>query len=278
MLLFLLTVILPFSLLHTAEFRSFADSMRLYRSEYVVKTQQLTDWQYAQELFNKCIQNEPKSNSDIPKIFHFIWLGNKPLTKEMQEYIASWKKHHPDWEFKLWKDTDVEKFGLKNKYLYTHSTNMGKRSDIARYEILYRYGGVYVDTDFECFAPITPICQKTNFFAALDDAAASLYCFNGIIGTQPRHPILRACINKLTSHSLRNESANAILQQTGPEFFTAVIKQYWKAEVNILLLPYSYLIALPRELAALPREKKLKYITPITFAMHHWHGSWLPGR
>ncbi|GAI63343.1 unnamed protein product, partial [marine sediment metagenome] len=86
----------------------------------------------------------------IPKIIHQIWLGS-PFPEKYAYFQSTWQLHHPDWEYKLWTEKEIEEFGLTNKAAYDESTNYGQKSDIARYEILYRIGGLYVDTDFECF-------------------------------------------------------------------------------------------------------------------------------
>ena len=42
-----------------------------------------------------------------------------------------------------------------------------ERSDIIRLEVLFRFGGVYVDTDVECLRPIDPLLREgADFFAA----------------------------------------------------------------------------------------------------------------
>ena len=38
----------------------------------------------------------------IPKIIHYCWLSNEPFPDDVQAYMATWKKHLPDNEFKLW--------------------------------------------------------------------------------------------------------------------------------------------------------------------------------
>ena len=39
---------------------------------------------------------------------------------------------------------------LKNQKAYSMAKNWGMKSDILRYEILQKFGGVYIDTDYEC--------------------------------------------------------------------------------------------------------------------------------
>ena len=48
----------------------------------------------------------------IPKILHFIWFG---YCEPKSDIISSWHDHNPSYEIKLWRESDVEKFGLENK-------------------------------------------------------------------------------------------------------------------------------------------------------------------
>ena len=73
----------------------------------------------------------------IPKIIHQIWLGSS-LPEKYKRFQQSWKKYHPDWTYILWSEKEIEEFGLKNKKIYDKTKNLGQKSDIARYEILYR--------------------------------------------------------------------------------------------------------------------------------------------
>jgi len=85
----------------------------------------------------------------IPKIIHQIWIGG-PVPQEFKDFMQSWRDAHPDWEYRLWTDEDVKTFGLYNQTFYDRSDNYGVKSDILKWEIIYRYGGLYVDTDYEC--------------------------------------------------------------------------------------------------------------------------------
>jgi mannosyltransferase OCH1-like enzyme len=42
---------------------------------------------------------------------------------------------------------------------FDRASNFGEKSDIWRYEILFRLGGVYVDTDFECVRPFDSLLE-----------------------------------------------------------------------------------------------------------------------
>src|ERR1044071_4358605 len=100
----------------------------------------------------------------IPKLFHQIWIGSD-LPDEFAHYMEGWKQNHPDWEHVLWTDLDVSTLKLKNRDLYNHAEeiaprNVGQfRADLLRYELLFQFGGVYVDADFESLRPIDSLCN-----------------------------------------------------------------------------------------------------------------------
>lgn len=46
------------------------------------------------------------------KKLHYVWLGGKPLPKNVLSCISSWRKHMPDWEIIQWDESnfDIQKF------------------------------------------------------------------------------------------------------------------------------------------------------------------------
>lgn len=101
----------------------------------------------------------------IPKVIHYCWFGGKPIPKEYQRYIESWRQFMPDYEVKEWNegnydvnciDFSKEAYSVK-KYAYV--------SDYARLKILYENGGVYFDTDVEVIHSIDDIVEKGNWMA-----------------------------------------------------------------------------------------------------------------
>jgi len=133
----------------------------------------------------------------IPKVMHHVWDGDLPPL--YQNYLEECKKIHPDWEFKFWSDKDIRKLKLEYQDLYDKSRNYAGRSDIARYEILYRFGGVYRDLDVKCYRPIDDLNHMYDFFAPIEFPTkywqATLN--NGIIGAMPKHPILKSTLDTI---------------------------------------------------------------------------------
>ena len=97
-------------------------------------------------------QNTP--NKPIPKIIHQVWVGKNKIHPECIKAMETWKTMHPDWEYRLWTDDDIEDFEWTNKELFLSIKNPGAKADVWRYEIINKYGGLYVDVDFICLKTI----------------------------------------------------------------------------------------------------------------------------
>ena len=93
----------------------------------------------------------------IPKIIHYIWFGGRPLPELAIKCIESWKRYMPEYEIRCWDESNFD----VNRVPYTREAADAKKwafvSDYARFWILYRYGGVYFDTDVELVKPMNDI-------------------------------------------------------------------------------------------------------------------------
>ena len=90
----------------------------------------------------------------IPHIIHYIWFGGAEKPKVVLECIESWRRFFPGWEIKEWNESNyninkcqymIDAYQLK-KYAFV--------SDYARFDVLYEYGGIYLDVDVEFIKPL----------------------------------------------------------------------------------------------------------------------------
>lgn len=99
----------------------------------------------------------------IPKIVHYCWFGGNPLPESAIKCINSWKKFFPDYEIKEWNEQNFD----VNSIPYTAEAYRAKKyafvSDYARFWILYKYGGLYFDTDVEVIRPMDDIIERGPF-------------------------------------------------------------------------------------------------------------------
>ncbi len=209
----------------------------------------------------------------IPKIIHQIWLGSE-LPEKYKKFQESWRVQHPDWEYKLWTERDIQAFGLTNKKLFDAACNYGEKSDIARYEILYRMGGLYVDTDFECLRPFDVFHHTCNFYAGLT-YGKEVTLFNGLIGCSPGHPILKACIETMQRNAESQDDAISILFRTGPYHLTRCFKSNFTQGGRNIAFPVIYFYPWPNYNRDENKPEQIQsWIKPASFAVHHWESAW----
>src|SRR5678816_3533579 len=85
----------------------------------------------------------------VPRSLHQIWLGPRPVPVNWTE---QWHIKHPRWKYRLWREADIARLGLRNQAAYDLYMEAGTwygAADVARVEILHRFGGVYLDADSE---------------------------------------------------------------------------------------------------------------------------------
>ncbi len=83
----------------------------------------------------------------IPKIIHYVWVGNNPKPKDIKKCMKTWKKHLKDYKIIEWNESNfdisshpfVKKAYEAKKWAYV--------SDYIRMYAIYNYGGIYLDTD-----------------------------------------------------------------------------------------------------------------------------------
>lgn len=235
----------------------------------------LKHWYNTQHFELLTQQKTPK----IPKIIHQIWLSRdnrKTIPEKYLNYLQTWLDLHPDWEYKLWTNNDIEKLNLENKDLYNRAINYGERSDIARYEILWRFGGLYIDTDFQCIKPFDLLHYCYDLYTGIELPAMASFLqhriimANGLIGVRAKHPVMQACINKLRI-SLHEKD---IINRSGPLLFMNAFMQHANKNGNVdIALPAFYFYPTNKETHT--PEQLQQLLQSETFAVHHWCGSWI---
>lgn len=236
-------------------------------------------WKMLENLYSENITNLTYVDNSlkIPKVIHWIWLGS-PLPKRYIELQKTFKELHPSWQVKIWTDQDIEPFKLKNKIAFDAATNFGEKSDIFRYEILERFGGVYCDTDFKCLQSLDLLHYVCEFYTGIAyDREAILY--NGLIGASPHHPIIKKCVDCLIN-TPELKDPDFIMERTGPYYFT---EQFFKVvfgglHKGIVAFPVTFFYPFPNYLRNHLVPENFDTINnlkkPESFTVHHWDSSW----
>ncbi len=101
----------------------------------------------------------------IPKIIHYCWFGNNPLPDKVKKCMESWKKFCPDYKIMRWDESNYD----YNKNQYISDAYKNKKwafvADYARLDVVYQYGGIYLDTDVELIGNIDNLLSNHVFMA-----------------------------------------------------------------------------------------------------------------
>lgn len=231
---------------------------------------------FFKNLYNKnnpC-QIAPNSSPKIPLIIHQIWLGGN-MPDVYKPLIKTWFTFHEGkgWRYKLWTENDIKKLNLYNQDLYDATDNYGMKSDIARYEILYRFGGVYIDTDFECLHALDQLNYLYDFYTGIQPLDSGyLQLGIGLIGAAPGHPILKHAITSMKDDAKKQ----GIPARTGPIHLTlSFVAKAGKEGTTDIAFPAHYFYPLT------VKQKDLDYDTWIAqgaYGVHHWAKSWMPSK
>jgi len=209
----------------------------------------------------------------IPKIIHQIWIG-KEVPKEFLEFQKSWKEHHPDWEYRLWTQHNIPFNELRNYDLIKDSSNLGEVSDLVRLELLYKFGGLYVDMDTECLRAHDILHHAYDFYMCLQPLDSGLVQLaNSPIGSIPGHPILKEMIEEVRRRSFMAEHKKNIPFKTGPVAVTqAFLKKAHKDGFIDMALPTSFMFPLKCKETEIKKETWKKN---GAFSIHYWAKTWL---
>lgn len=100
----------------------------------------------------------------IQRIIHYCWFGRAEKSKLIQKCIASWREKCPDFEIIEWNEDNFD----INICDYVREAYDNKKwafvSDYARFYVLNKYGGIYLDTDVELLKPLDSFLVQ-NFLA-----------------------------------------------------------------------------------------------------------------
>jgi inositol phosphorylceramide mannosyltransferase catalytic subunit len=193
----------------------------------------------------------------IPRVFHRIWLGPEPMPEAESAFGETWALHHPDWEHRLWGDDDLPELGVPAE-IVARAENPVELSDVARFHILARYGGVYVDTDFECLRPLDPLVKGLDAFAAFQRAGE---VNTALLGAIAEHPAFCRAAELV----IETFGRAPLPASSGPPFFTHLLWDFPEVTLFPPELFYPYLWTEP--------ERRHEYF-PDAYAVHHWAMSW----
>ncbi|MBQ7920646.1 MAG: hypothetical protein IJ324_11985 [Lachnospiraceae bacterium] len=207
----------------------------------------------------------------IPKKIHYCWFSRNPIPDYLKRCIDSWYKYCPEYEIVKW---DEDNYDI-NKNLYMKQAYEAKKwgfvPDIARLDILYEHGGIYLDTDVELIRSLDDLLYQSAFVGVEKWGNINV---GGGCGAVSHHPIIKRMLDFRINEKFLLEDGG--LNQTTCGFYETrpLIKLGMKPNNTIQRIgdmtiyssdffhPYDYMSG-------------ETIITENTYSIHHFNGGWL---
>ncbi len=176
----------------------------------------------------------------IPKTFHRIWFGARERPVRYDDYWRMWQELHPDWEFYTWTEDNLPE--LFNQEAYDRIPLVAKscgvpmsfdralavqRADVVAYELVNKFGGVYLNCDMVPLKPIDDLTEHSAFLGMEDD----YHVCNAVMGGEAGHPLFDTTIRRLLPSLIQYGNVGMEVA-TGPQHLTRVWRSDdWDVEI-----------------------------------------------
>jgi len=162
-------------------------------------------------------------SNKIPNIIHQLWIGPRDPPSN---HMDTWRDKNPNFKYIRWNEDKLRKhkipFSCLNRINEIEEIN-GK-ADIIRWELLYHFGGVFIDADSICIEPIDEILMNAKCFAGWEneDVRDGLVA-TGTMGFPPKHPFVKAAIDWIIANQVSHKQTGVRAWRTvGPGLLTRI--------------------------------------------------------
>lgn len=208
----------------------------------------------------------------IPKIIHYTWFSGEPLPPETVNCIESWKKHCPDYETIEWnaRNYDLTKHPYVRQAI--EEKKWGFAGDYVRLDVLYNYGGIYLDIDVELLRNLGDLLYNDAYFGFQSIELINLGSNFGCIKGHPTIRLLRDAYDDVSFYNgdgSLNLTPSPYIQTESMEKLGLKLNGEFQIVDDVAVYPAVYFS--PK----CPFAETLNII-PETYSIHHYSGSWLP--
>lgn len=207
----------------------------------------------------------------IPKTIHYFWLGGKPIPQKLKKCIDSWKRYCPDYEIIQWNENNYDV--SKNRYTSQayQKKAYGFVPDFARLDILYHFGGIYMDTDVELLRPLDELLYQDAFCGV---EKWQVINFGGCSGAVPHHEIIGELLDYRKEIPFTDE--NGVDNKNTCGYYDTKVMLLHGYKINgtpqqtdgINIYTYDYFHPYDYMSGRMDLSKN-------TFSVHHFNGGWL---
>jgi mannosyltransferase OCH1-like enzyme len=199
----------------------------------------------------------------IPKRIIYCWFGGKEKPQKVVDCINSWKKAMPDWEYL---EINESSFDINyNEYVREAYDNKkwAYVSDVARLWALYKYGGIYMDTDVQVYKPLDRFLEF-DFFTGFEQPH---YPVTATMGAIKENKLIKEMLDQYESETFKTHK-DWKEYKTNTMIMSDVLEKYFDRD--------SMVYQAVDNMAIFPKETFCNgEIDENTYTRHLMFGSWL---
>jgi hypothetical protein len=172
---------------------------------------------------------------------------DEDIPAQRQACMDSVIAHHPGWDVTVWRS--LEQFGLlRNKRAFFAADELAPKtwpharwqivSNILRFEVLARHGGVYVDSDVWCHRPLDDLLERTEAGGKDGFLAWEIerrWLGEAVVGCVSGAPFMERIVSNLEAWAFAR-AGQAATKTVGPQYITPLLLGTPELE-RVLVLP-----------------------------------------
>lgn len=209
----------------------------------------------------------------IPKKIHYCWFGKKEKPSIVKKCIKSWKEKLEGYEIIEWNESN---FDINSNKFVKQAYEAGKFafvSDYVRVYALYKYGGIYLDTDVEIYKEFSEDILSNSSFWGFEEKN---FIATSTIGACKGNDLIKKFLDSYndkeffkTDGSVDTLTNVAIVTEIMKKLGLKLDGSYQNIERIATIYPqeyfspYDYINCYSKE-------------TENTYTIHYYYKSWLP--
>lgn len=207
----------------------------------------------------------------IPKIIHYCWFGGRELPALAVKCMNSWRKYLPDYQLRLWNE---DSFDVRQHPYTKEARESGKYAfitDYVRLYVLYHYGGIYLDTDVEIVKSLDDLLHLPGFTGFESEK----HIPTGIMACEKNNAWAKEQLDWYTGrHYIKPDGKPDLTSNV--EIITSAMAGNGFQLNNRYQIYNDCMHFFPTEYFCPKSRSGMIHLTPNSYCIHHFAGSWLP--
>lgn len=211
----------------------------------------------------------------IPKVIHYCWFGENKLPEHAQKCIESWKKYCPDYEIKEWNEKNVDIRSITYMQQAYKEKAWCFVSDVARLQIIYKYGGIYLDADVKVIKSFDSLLKYHAFMGMEEGLLNKTYVNLGLgFGAEAGNELVGELLHDYEGRNYC--SPDGSLDRTPcPILQTQVLLKNGFKQNNVVQKLPNVIIYPTEFFCPYSPISGICKITENTYSIHNYAGSWI---